>query len=191
MPDVISRSAVEMAERYAHGTASREELLAAYELVRHVQSDTDAESSAKNAAREVAAEDAEVAVWCVLEHAMHCVQRSAANAASEGYSDTWQRVWEEAGQAEADAQAVLLHDIFGNPFHPFSLDTTWPSWHDGLLASMARQIYDSRDFSDLSVMADALEEAGCANPDIVSHCREQGAVHVRGCWVVDLCLGKS
>ena len=38
--------------------------------------------------------------------------------------------------------------------------------------------------------ADALEEAGCDNIDILLHCREPGT-HVRGCWVVDLVLGKQ
>jgi len=63
-------------------------------------------------------------------------------------------------------------------------------WHGGLLASMARRMYDSRDFSDLPVLADALEEAGCQDQDILGHCRS-GGEHVRGCWVIDLLLGKS
>jgi hypothetical protein len=55
---------------------------------------------------------------------------------------------------------------------------------------MARQMYDSRDFSMMPVLADALEEAGCANEGILRHCR-QPAEHVRGCWIVDLILGKE
>jgi hypothetical protein len=79
----------------------------------------------------------------------------------------------------------------GSPFHSVALNPVWLSWHGGLLVSMARQMYDSRDFSDLPVLADALEEAGCANQEMLSHCRQQGGVHVRGCWVVDLLLGKE
>jgi hypothetical protein len=55
---------------------------------------------------------------------------------------------------------------------------------------MAQRMYDSRDFSDMPVLADALEEAGCTNADILAHCRGLGE-HVRGFWVIDLLLGKS
>lgn len=87
-------------------------------------------------------------------------------------------------------QALLLHDIFGNPFRPVTIEPAWLAWHDGLLASMARQMYESRDFTDMPILADALEEAGCTNADILGHCRS-GGEHVRVCWVVDLVLGKS
>jgi hypothetical protein len=55
---------------------------------------------------------------------------------------------------------------------------------------MAQVIYDERKFEDLPFLADALEEAGCDNADILNHCRGPGP-HVRGCWVVDLLLGKE
>ena len=58
------------------------------------------------------------------------------------------------------------------------------------LVGLARSMYDARDFSSIPILADALEEAGCQDAAILSHCREQGT-HVRGCWVVDLVLGKS
>jgi hypothetical protein len=51
-------------------------------------------------------------------------------------------------------------------------------------------MYDSRDFTDMPVLADALEEAGCTNPDVLSHCRGS-ETHVRGCWMLDLLLGKE
>ena len=92
---------------------------------------------------------------------------------------------------EQSAQGHLLRDIFGPlPFRPIIVDPTWLSWHDGLLVSMARRMYDSRDFSDMPVLADALEEAGCTNPDVLAHCRSEGE-HVRGCWLLDLLMGKS
>jgi hypothetical protein len=93
-------------------------------------------------------------------------------------------------QAEKTAQASMLQDIFANPFRPVTLDPAWLTWNGGLPVSMAQRMYDSRDFSDIPVLADALEEAGCSDPDILGHCREPGE-HVRGCWVVDLLLGKS
>jgi hypothetical protein len=101
-------------------------------------------------------------------------------------SDDWRCVFRD----EKAVQAGLLRCIFGNPFRPLTLDPAWLTWHDGLLVSMARQMYDSRDFSDMPILADALEEAGCANADILVHLRGPGP-HVRGCWVVDLLLGKE
>jgi hypothetical protein len=64
------------------------------------------------------------------------------------------------------------------------------TWNDGLLVSMARRMYDSRDFSDMPVLADALEEAGCDTEEILLHCR-QPSEHVRGCWCLDLLLDKE
>ena len=58
------------------------------------------------------------------------------------------------------------------------------------MATMARTIYEQRSFADLPILADALEDAGCHNEDILGHCRQPGE-HVRGCWVVDLVLGKE
>jgi hypothetical protein len=85
----------------------------------------------------------------------------------------------------------FLRDLFGPlPFRPVILDPSWLIWHGGLVVSMARRMYDRRDFSDMSVLADALEEAGCQDQDILGHCRS-GGEHVRGCWVVDLTLGKT
>ena len=52
-------------------------------------------------------------------------------------------------------------------------------------------MYDSRDFSPMSILADALQDAGCEYEDILAHCRDANGIHVRGCWVVDLVLGKS
>jgi hypothetical protein len=85
---------------------------------------------------------------------------------------------------------AILRDVFGNPFRPITINTAWLTWHDGLLVSMAQKLYESRDFSDMPVLADALEEAGCQDQDILGHCRS-GGEHVRGCWVVDILLGKE
>jgi hypothetical protein len=84
----------------------------------------------------------------------------------------------------------VLRCIFGNPFRPVILDPDILTWHGGLPVSMAQKMYDSRDFSDMPVLADALEEAGCRDADILGHCRS-GGEHFRGCWVIDLLLGKS
>jgi hypothetical protein len=84
-------------------------------------------------------------------------------------------------------QTVLFRDIFGNPFRPVTVD---PSWLTQPVVSLANVIYDERVFDRMPELADALEEAGCTNAEILAHCRGPGP-HVRGCWVVDLLLGKK
>lgn len=88
---------------------------------------------------------------------------------------------------ERDHQASLLREIAGNPFRPVSVDPSWPT---KTVAALAQAIYDSRAFDRLPILADALEETGCTDEEILSHCRGPGP-HVRGCWVVDLLLGKE
>jgi hypothetical protein len=91
----------------------------------------------------------------------------------------------------AATQAALLRDLFGSPFRPPPpLNPAWLSWNGGTVVKLAQAAYDERAFDRLPVLADALEDAGCTAPDILNHCRQPG-VHVRGCWVVDLLLGKT
>jgi hypothetical protein len=84
--------------------------------------------------------------------------------------------------------ADLLRDIFGNPFRKEAFDK---KWRTDTAVSLARQMYESRDFGAMPILADALQDAGCDNEDILSHCRDANTTHVRGCWVVDLVLGKE
>jgi hypothetical protein len=88
---------------------------------------------------------------------------------------------------ESLSELSLLDDILGNPYRPVSFV---PSWRTSTAVGLARQMYESRDFAALPILADALEEAGCDVPAVLAHCRGDGP-HVRGCWVVDLVLGKS
>jgi hypothetical protein len=88
---------------------------------------------------------------------------------------------------EATIQASLVRDIFGNPFRPVALD---PRWQTETVVLLAQGIYADKAFDRIPILADALEDAGCDNADILNHCRGEGP-HVRGCWVVDLVLGKS
>jgi hypothetical protein len=87
---------------------------------------------------------------------------------------------------EASAQRSLLRDIFGNPFRPVTFS---PEWRTDTAVALARQMYDLREFGVMPILADALQDAGCDNDDILNHCRHPGE-HVRGCWVIDLLLGK-
>lgn len=73
--------------------------------------------------------------------------------------------------------------------NPFCLVTFSPAWRTDTAVSIARQMDESRDFGAMPILAAALQDAGCDSGDIFSHCRDQGP-HVRGCWLVDLVLGK-
>jgi hypothetical protein len=81
---------------------------------------------------------------------------------------------EDEGYPVAMKVPPIIREVFGNPFRPSSLNPAWLMWHGGLLVSMAQKMYDSRDFSDMPVLADALEEAGCDDADILGHCRQSG-----------------
>jgi hypothetical protein len=88
----------------------------------------------------------------------------------------------------SEAELVpIVHEIFGNPFRPVAVS---PEWRTDTALSLARQMYESRDFSAMPILADALQDAGCDSEEILNHCRGPNP-HVRGCWVVDLVLGKS
>lgn len=95
--------------------------------------------------------------------------------------------------AEERTQGQLLHCIFGNPFRPVTIEFAWqtPTVH-----ALATAAYENRilpggtlEPARLAVLADALEEAGCVNADMMNHCRQPG-MHVWGCWVLDLLLGR-
>ena len=102
--------------------------------------------------------------------------------------------------SKAEERRVLrtfFIDIFGNPFRPVIISPTVLGWNDAVVVRLAQAAYDERhlpsgtlDNGRLAVLADALEEAGCADADLLAHCREPGE-HVRGCWIVDLLLGKK
>jgi hypothetical protein len=97
-------------------------------------------------------------------------------------------------QRERAAQSQLLRDVTGNPFHSIVLR---PVWHTPRLLQLAQEAYRDRSLpagtlrpSRLMALADGLEEAGCADFWILSHFRES-CPHVRGCWMLDLILGKK
>jgi hypothetical protein len=91
-------------------------------------------------------------------------------------------------RAEALARmAALLRDIFANPFRPIAVN---PSWLTAKVVRLAQAVYEERAFDNLPTLAEALEEAGCQDREILGHCRLSGE-HARGCWVIDLVLGKK
>jgi hypothetical protein len=93
-------------------------------------------------------------------------------------------------QAVLGTHLNFLRDCLGNPFRTVSLNTAWLAWNDGIIPKLAQSIYEERTFERMPILADALEEAGCTNTEILNHCRHH-AEHVRGCWVVNLILGKK
>ena len=201
LSDVRSRAAVETAEQYADERATEGALQAAYH---------DAERAANVAyfasrLRDVLYPAAQAAWHAVASgspllrraHVVSEVVRAAAAAyAAAGSQDVLaiESVAERAANAEERMQASLLRDLFNNPFRLITFDLASRSPN---VLSLARTAYEERimpegllDPSRLAVLSDALEEAGCDNDDLLSHLRGPGP-HVRGCWVVDLLLGKE
>jgi hypothetical protein len=91
---------------------------------------------------------------------------------------------------ERTAQSDWLRCIVGSPFHPVAVDPGWLGWNQGTVPRIAQCIYQERAFGCLPILADALEDAGCADPQILHHCRQPGE-HAHGCWAVDALLGKQ
>ncbi len=85
---------------------------------------------------------------------------------------------------------TYIRELFRNPFRSACIDLSWLSWRDGTVEKIAQAIYNEPAFDRLPILADALEDAGCTDPQILDHCRQPGE-HVRGCWVIDALLGKS
>jgi hypothetical protein len=174
----LSRRAVEAAERYADGEATEYDRRTARHGAQFVRGGVTRDVlSAARAAYEATHGDCYVAAQYASVYAL--VDRTS--------------------DQDAFAQANLLRDIFGNPFRPVTLN---PSWRTSAVVALATSIYEERAFDRMPILADALEDAGCDNADILAHCRDphllesRGALpprtpHVRGCWVVDLVLGKS
>jgi hypothetical protein len=169
--------AVNVAERFADGLASPDELQAAVEATTSDWTPAYACTAAASPAGGVDAAffAADNAAHAAGEHAAFLVEES-----SEGLPAF------TAGQAaEIAVQVSLLRDTFGNPFQPVTIDPSWRAWNGGTAVNLAAAIYADRAFDRLPLLADALEDAGCADPAILGHCRG-GGKHVRGCWVVDL-----
>jgi hypothetical protein len=98
--------------------------------------------------------------------------------------------WTAAQRVATLGKADLLRELFGTlPFRPISPNPSLTPW-SAAVVNLAQAIYDERAFDRFPLLADALEESGCTNPDILAHCRGRGP-HVRGCWVVDAVLGKE
>jgi hypothetical protein len=180
MREDVCRRAVDLAERFADGAVSRTDL----EEVRNVVAREAAQGrgwSAHRAVRIIASSCADPHFTSSCVHAVALARRFAVVSKRE----------------ENRLQISLLKDIVGNPFRAGLVDGSWFAWNDATIPRLAQAAYDERhlptgrlDNDRLAVLADALEEAGCTNSDILGHCRGPGP-HVRGCFVVDALLAKT
>jgi hypothetical protein len=95
------------------------------------------------------------------------------------------------GRREPKEYAGRLREVIGNPFHPPAPpEPAALAWHDGAARRLAGSIYAARRFGDLPVLADALEEAGLTDAELLGHLRGPGT-HVLGCWALDAVLSKG
>jgi hypothetical protein len=190
--------ALEVAERFADGQASDQQRAAA-EKARIARLERDPGLSAPVLPSRVA-----ILVplrWQLAPRAIEAAQhvacdaaRAATFAAAEAahgvsYGDPWTRNFY---LQETEQQAELIREIFFKPLlrqRP-KIEPAWRMADDGATVKLAEAIYAERAFDRMPILADALEDAGCTHADVLGHCRGPGT-HVRGCWVLDLLLGKE
>lgn len=130
---------------------------------------------------------------CALYAAEQTLHPNASKAILAADNAAWALAGSRTGERYSRArnkECDLLRCIFGNPFRKPILRSEWREWQGGLVMEMARSIYQERNFDDLPILADILEEAGCDQEAILEHCREE-TVHAKGCWVIDLFLGNQ
>jgi hypothetical protein len=164
-----SKQAVETAERFADGQADARELKAAWDAAWAAM-----KYPYKGPPRR----------WSAFWAAAYTAHPRAFAAASSvaGYLSQTRDHYLNGNPAHAE----LLRDIFGNPFQPTTVD---PAWRTAAVIELARSMYEARAFTRMRALGKALAQAGCSDAAILEHCRRPGK-HVRGCWVVDLLLGK-
>jgi hypothetical protein len=191
LTDERYRSALDVAERYADGLASTGELHDAGRVVANAIRHTDEyEWSEEKQALLLAAN---AVGWAATLREPPDPPAYLAGCAATGARSA--ALTAGVSQAEANAaQSALIRDILGNPFRPVALD---PAVLGTAIPSLAQAAYEERalpgrelDPARLAVLADALEEAGCTDAALLDHLRGPGP-HCRGCWAVDLVLGKG
>jgi hypothetical protein len=127
---------------------------------------------------------------CRGESAAGCAEVAADSTLSAVslHRDLFEDEYSRDPHPERYKQIALLYDIVGNPFRPAAFD---PNWLTSIVVALARRAYQSRDWSVMPILADALQDAGCDNEELLNHCRDTSLTHVRGCWVVDRILEKE
>ena len=180
--DERSRVAVQVAEEYADRPVGFTRLSPVRAAARSAGQWLDAVASRGES------DDGGSAVWAAraaaatVEDTGWDVARNAATAVA--------RARNASRLQERRAQCDLLRDAFRNPFRALALNPAWLHWHEGCVVTMARTIYEERRFEEMPILADALEEAGCEDEEILWHCRVDSP-HARGCWLLDAILGRK
>lgn len=177
LPDPL-RESVDVGERYADREATFAQVRAAAERCGAVGVGPDAKAVLGALHREprIGVQDT---VYSLLGVAWGGPRLPELRPARSGWGGAW--------ELESRAMADIVRDIFGNPFRPVATDR---SWLTSTVVELARGVYAERASDGLPILADALQDAGCDDGQILGHCRAPGP-HVRGCWVVDLLLGKK
>ncbi len=195
IPVEETRHCVEVAELYAEGLVSREGLAEAIQesmvaCAKLPLQRKPGESEAINAVSRVhrsvpggrnPTHGLAASAWATSEATR---TRRYYGELAEEFEVRRQRFFDE----EFARQAEFIREIFGNPFRPVTVD---PAWRTSDVRLLAAGIYDEKAFDRLPILADALHDAGCDNDDILNHLRDATATHVRGCWALDLVLGKE
>ncbi len=198
LPDERSREMVLLAESFADNAVTSGQLADAFEAAGDAYDAIHYEGGDQDAASAVLMLRQELQLELLLEWMAESVAYATNAAKYELLNDPsflpgqtrdekYESLLEEGRIAASRIQSDLLRDIFGNPFRPVVFD---PAWRSESAVGVARGIYEDRAFERMPILADALQDAGCDHADILTHCREPGT-RVRGCWVVDLVLGKS
>jgi hypothetical protein len=194
LPDPAARATVQVAEQFADGAANEADFRKAEATVHELVCALEPRWRASDGAERITLHPTHAAlalagVVCWSEP-RKATWYAASNAhlelpylANPGVGVHSRQRW-EAEFAEKRAQCELLREIFGNPFRPFAIA---PSWLSSTVRALGQSIYETRRFEELPILADALEDAGCDNADILNHLRGPGP-HVRGCWALDCLL---
>jgi hypothetical protein len=188
-----------MTERFADGLAAQDALKVAWErsfvASRHWGAERLAVGAAGERGRVAHVRESATSAACYASHPKANTQLShysgargaAESAAFAAGLNTSETAWVAERAIERAKNAILLREIVGNPFREVVFS---PDWRTDTVLALAQQMYESREFSAMPILADALQDAGYDNEDILDHCRSDDT-HVRGCWVVDLVLGKE
>jgi hypothetical protein len=182
--DKRCRRAVDVVERFADGRASIEKLRAAEKIASEAacfppSGISHSAELAWHAAR-YATRDRDYALWC----AHSAVEAVRWEASADHDPDA-------AAGGERRAQSDLLRCVFGNPLRTSPpIPSALLAWNEATVHRIAQGIYTDRAFGRLPILADALLDAGCEDEELLAHCHSTGP-HFRGCWAVDLILGKG
>jgi len=190
--DSRSRHAIELTERFADGKATEEERQNAWVEAVKAQNDApwDADLPAR-AASWTLLRDIVVVVPNIVQAVIRSFARKAASdAASNGAFKKVRSRREQAVFEARGALSELIREVFGNPFRITTVDPAWLVSKESAVRHLAEAIYEERRWEDMPILADALEDAGCDDEEMLRHCREPHR-HTLGCWVLDLLLGNE